>query len=533
MSKPTATHLWALLSARAQQHPEATAWIDWRTDAQRRTTYAQLYAHAHHTAAQLTARGVVPGASVGIFAPNCVEFAIAALAAWKVGASIAPIHTDNSDSDIKQQITALQLPLILAPQPSPKPAPKFGIGVGVLEVCLDATDTTSPPKTEPALNEDGDALAARIYTSGSTGNPKVVRLSHANLNSNVEAAVRLVAFTPRDRFIALLPLSHAMGLLANMLLPLYCGGAAVVPRSLAARDIMDTLQSENISVVIAVPKLYRNIMRGLEKRFAQTQGLGGIALATYRRLLRLTPPSLRQFINAPLRKKLAPAVKIWVSGGARLDPPISRYFHHLGLPLRQGYGLTETSPLVSVQAHFYPAHGSVGKPVAGVRVKIHRPDAHGQGEVWVRGANVMLGYEDRQQTAEVLRDGWFKSGDLGRLDSRGRLFLTGRAKRLIVTEAGKNVYPEELETHLERLPEVLEAGVLELELKPACVLAVETPADSRTQQSIRAALAEFNAQVSAHNRISRFALVEQLPRTPLGKIALTRLPEIFAEHEIR
>ena len=279
-------------------------------------------------------------------------------------------------------------------------------------------------------------------------------------------------------------------------------------------------------MVIAVPRLYRNVMLGLEKKF----GEGGTALAAYRALLKMAPVPLRRRINAPIRRKLGGRITAWVSGGSHLDGRISRYYHDLGLPLRQGYGLTETSPLTSIQENFDAAPESVGRPVDQVRVKIHNPDQDGSGEVWIKGPNVMLGYEDPQQTAEALQDGWFKSGDIGRLDDRGRIFLTGRSKRLIVTEAGKNIYPEELETLLERDPGTKEAGVLEADMKPVCVLAM---AEGQGVDAARRTLAAFNQLVSPHNRITRFALVDELPRTPLGKMALRELPDIFARNEIK
>ena len=182
-----------------------------------------------------------------------------------------------------------------------------------------------------------------------------------------------------------------------------------------------------------------------------------------------------------------------------------------------------------MQDEFDSAPESVGRPVDGVRVQIHEPDQAGCGEIWIAGPNVMLGYEDELQNREAMHDNWFKTGDLGRVDAGGRVFLTGRLKRLIVTEAGKNVYPEELETLLERDAAVKEAGVLEVASRPACVLAMH----ERREERAREALAAFNKLVSKHNRITRFALVDELPRTPLGKMALRQLPEIFARNEVK
>ena len=518
-----------MLQPALRKYHRNAAWICRTRDGRRVVTYRQLYDAVLTTAAGLRRLGIEDGDTVGITAPNGPEFTVAALAAWKIGANIAPIHIGNSEHEIAKQVEALAPRIVLMHESAVEhpSATTISMQSDAAAIAVEA----GPPSKHDAGHDaghDAEHLAARIYTSGSTGNPKVVRLSHGNLASNVLAACRIERFAARDRFISLLPFSHAMGLLGNMLLPLYHGAAIVSPRVLAAAEILETLQQEKISVVIAVPRLYRNVMLGLEKKFRD--GGHDYGVAAYRALLKMTPVPLRRRINAPLRKKLGGRITTWVSGGSHLDGRISRYYHDLGLPLRQGYGLTETSPLTSIQENFDAAPESVGKPVAQVRVKIHNPDEDGSGEVWIKGPNVMLGYEDPQQTAEALQDGWFKSGDIGRLDARGRLFLTGRSKRLIVTEAGKNVYPEELETVLERDPAVKEAGVLEADSRPVCVLAM---AGEDAAATARETLAAFNRLVSPHNRITRFALVDELPRTPLGKMALRELPEIFARHEVK
>jgi long-chain acyl-CoA synthetase len=171
----------------------------------------------------------------------------------------------------------------------------------------------------------------------------------------------------------------------------------------------------------------------------------------------------------------------------------------------------------------------VGKPLPGVKVKIHAADMNGAGELWVSGPNVMMGYVDEVQTRETMEDSWYKTGDIARLVD-GKIIITGRSKRLIVTESGKNVYPEDLEVLLERDPDLKEAGVLEVDMRPAAVLAVEPPDKEAKAKEI---VKKFNARVSSHNQIVRYAVVEELPRTPLGKVALKDLPKIFKQFEIR
>ena len=294
---------------------------------------------------------------------------------------------------------------------------------------------------------------------------------------------------------------------------------------MAANEILETLEQENISVLIAVPRLFRNIMNGLDKKFNAASG----GLKLYLSLIRKSPMFLRKRLNAPIRKKLGGKLTAWVSGGSHLDSNITHYYHQLGLPLRQGYGLTETSPLSCIQKEFDPAVESVGKPIEYVEVKINQPDSTGAGEVWIKAPNVMIGYENESQNELSLEDGWFKSGDIGQLDSQGNVTLTGRLKRLIVTESGKNIYPEELETLLERDSMVKEAGVVEKDMKPVCILSIE--GDNPIQEA-RRILKAFNGLVSSHNQISRFAIVDELPRTPLGKMALQQLPDLFDEFEV-
>ena len=419
-------NLWALLEPSLIKHADHQAWICRQRNGKRMVTYRQIHESALCAAFDLRAMGIAPGDTVGITAPNGPEWTIAALAAFRIGAMVAPIHIGNSESEIATQITAIA-PAVMMTHES-KLSHENALSIQIQS----DRDKIDAEKTVPAA-DDPDAVALRIYTSGSTGTPKVVRLSHGNLASNTLAATKIETLGPKDRVISLLPFSHAMGLTGNVNLPYYVGATLVTPKVLAANEILATLQEEGVSVIIAVPRLFRNVMHGLEKKFAE----GGRGLALYRGFLKALPVRWRYYLNGPIRNKFGGKIKIWVSGGSHLDGEISRYYHALGLPLRQGYGLTETSPLACIQDSFDDAVESVGRPVDQVQVKIVNPDDEGRGEVWIKGPNVMLGYEDEEQTNDALENGWFKTGDIGRIDDRGRVTLTGRSKRLIVTEAGK------------------------------------------------------------------------------------------------
>lgn len=507
--------LWTFCDQALRRFADETLWVRRLPQGRReRFTYGQIRNAVGHLAAQLREMGAAPGTRVGIMAPNGPEWGAAALAVWRLGGVLTPLHVGNSDEELRIQSSALSPSVVL--RCGPERAVSHTVPV---ELNFSAAPELSSVPVDPGTE------ALRIYTSGSTGRPKMVRLSHRNIVSNVRGAMQCDLQTgPGDRFLSLLPLSHTFELTAGFLLPLAGGAAIVLPRTIAAGEIIEAMKEEQVTIIVAVPRLFRNLMQGLEKRFAER----GAWFRVYRALLAALPERFRRIANAPIRRHFG-APRAWVSGGARLDPEISRFFRALGLPLRQGYGLTETSPVASVQRDFDPLTDSIGQPIEHVEIRIHEPDASGSGELLVRGPNVMLGYVDEVQTREAMLGDWFRTGDIGQIVPGG-IVLTGRRKRLIVTEAGKNVYPEELEFLLERYPQVREAGVVEADLQPAAVLAIE---GEDAAGKARAVLKAFNARVSSHNRITRFALVEQLPRTPLGKVAIKELPELFARHEVR
>ena len=532
-----AENIWDLVSLNIKESNENTAWIR-RIDKKTRKhfSYKLVYQNALLIAKMLREKGIEKGDLIGIIAPNGPEWGAAALGIWKLGGIVAPIHIGNSANEIDEQVAVVNPKLILCFKSPITFANELPISLQEPDVSEYSEEAAIP------VDVDDNDEAVRVYTSGSTGSAKMVRLSHRNICSNVRAAV---GFSPpldtNDKFLSLLPLSHAMELTAGMLFPLRNGACIVLPRVLAANEILAAMQEEKITVLIAVPRLYRNIILGLDKKFNNA----GPALKMYRNLLKIMPLSLRRKVNFPIRKQLGTNIKAWVSGGSRLDPEITKAFHDLGLPLRQGYGLTETSPVAAVQEEFDPVLESVGKPLEHMQIRIDEPDEKGIGEVWIKGPNVMLGYTDEELTKQVIEDGWFKTGDLGRKDKNGKVILTGRSKRLIVTEAGKNVYPEDLEIRLERFPGVKEAGVIEVEMKPAAILALDSSEpvtaaiiamDKKDKaeaiENAKQVLREYNSSASGHNQITRFAVVNELPRTPLGKIAIKLLPQIFETHEV-
>lgn len=515
-----AQEIWGTLSSQLSAKPSNIAWIRRaRQDDSVEYSYDDIRKAALHIASQLRQKGVGAGDIVSVCGPNGPEWGAAALGVLKLGAILAPIHVGNSKEDIARQIEALAPKILLTHEFTQE-------NCAVEQLPITLADEGAEQESSTPCPASAQAEAVRIYTSGSTGRPKMVRLSHNTICTNFIACSKVVPLSTGDRFLSLLPLSHTFELVGGMFLPLYNGATIVLPSVLTPEEVLTAMHDESVTVVLAVPRLFRSIKEGMEKRFREAPA----PLRWYVGILASLPLGWRRRLNAPIRNKLSPKLRVWVSGGARLDPAVAGFFRGLGISLRQGYGLTETGPVVCVQEDFPRNLDSVGFPIENVEVMIDSPDEQGCGEVLVKGPNVMLGYTDEELTREAIQDGWFRTGDLGRIDASGNLSLTGRIKRIIVTEAGKNVYPEELETLLERYDDVKEAAIVEVDHRPAAILAVDV---EDAEGIARSVVQQFNKRVSSHNQVARFAVVDKLPITPIGKVAISRLPEVFQQNEVR
>ncbi|MCE5251964.1 AMP-binding protein [bacterium] len=294
-----------------------------------------------------------------------------------------------------------------------------------------------------------DDLATIIYTSGTTGTAKGVMLTHKNIISNVYSIKLVINLTELDNILLLLPLHHSFPFTVCMALPLSMG---------AATSFVDILSHERTrlimecqpTLIIGVPLLYSKIYRGIIRQIQSSKIKNFIF-----------KHGGKKIIGKALKKKLGGKVRIMVSGAAPMDPEIIDGFVNLGIEFLEGYGLTETSPVASVNPLGAIKIGSIGTAISGVKVKIVNPDTEGIGEIVIKGDNVMKGYyKNPEQTAMVVKDGWFYSGDLGKIDSDGYIFITGRAKDVIVTRGGKNVYPDTVENEINKSPYIAESIVM-------------------------------------------------------------------------
>lgn len=328
---------------------------------------------------------------------------------------------------------------------------------------------------------DSYSMSILLFTSGTTAKSKAVMLNQNGIVSNIYDMQLVEPFLDTDTNIAFLPFHHIFGL-TGMLVMLTSGMKTVFPDGL--RYIKQNLVEYKVSVFVGVPilieKMYSTIIKELEKQ--KKLGLINFAMKISNLLLKLHI-DVRRKLFKKLIDELGSEMRFIISGGAPLDKQVAKFFNSIGIHLVQGYGLTETSPVISAENGSFLRAGSVGLPMSSLEVKIDNPDATGSGEIIVKGPSVMLGYyNDEERTKEVLKDGWFYTGDLGRLDKDGALFITGRKKDLIVLQNGKKVFPEEIEVLVNRLDEVAESFVYGLadETDPSNVkVAVEVVYDDK------------------------------------------------------
>lgn len=371
-----------------------------------------------------------------------------------------------------------------------------------------------------------DQCAVILYTSGTTGRSKGAMLSHRNIVSNIFAARLHFKLDNSISTLSFLPINHVFEQVCGILLPLSLGGKISFAESL--KKLGDNLNEIKPSFLLGVPAVYRllydRIIKKIEAKPASNM---------------LYKFSLTRGIVAANVKKAVGENTTFVSGGAALDPAISEGFRNLGLTLYQGYGITETSPVISAESPFKNKPGTVGETLREVEVRIDNPNDDGEGEILVKGPNVMLGYyKNDAATAEVLQEGWYRTGDLGRFDDDKMLCICGRVKNLIVTPNGKNVYPEEIENQLLKSPYIAEIMVYGHRIGKTAeeVYAVIFPDEEalfalaqgqkdkpltagEIEGLIRREIQTYGKELADYKRVKKFTLREdEFPKTTTRKI---------------
>jgi len=507
----------------------AYAPMSWHQAAEDVTRLGALLLHA----------GVAPGDRVVILSENRPEWAIADLAIQSVGAWSVPIYPSLLVPDIRVICEDCQPVAGIASTPD-----QLGKLLEIsrqlpglhLLLAIDAVGATPPPvvlwadalakggtlapQLRPSLEQRKAGIrpedtATLLYTSGTTGEPKGVMLSHRNFLSNVDACLQVIPATKTDVHLSFLPLSHVFERMAGWYLMMSAGACIAYAEQMDA--IPQNMLEVHPTVMLGVPrffeKLHGRIQEGLRQAPALTRRLAtwafrvGRAAAACRTQGHSLPPGLAlrhalasALVFHKLKARLGGRLRFFVSGGAPLAKEIGEFFFSAGVTILEGYGLTETSPVIAVNRLPAPTFGSVGEAVADVEVRIAE-----DGEILVRGPLVMQGYYRKPEaTAAVMRDGWFHTGDIGHLDPHGRLFITDRKKDLIKTAGGKFVAPQKLENLLVMDPYISQAFVYG-DRRPFCVALIVPNADPLRRYAQEQEITGTSlAQLLAHPTIQEF-----------------------------
>ena len=511
-----------------------------------RFSYKELEALSLKVGAFLLREGFKKGERSAIILENRPEWAIIYLGIVYAGLTCVPLDPEFCPEEIKNLIEDSGTKVIFSSYDLFVNKIKLVIAGGSLikSVVLDADRALedegfynfSDIKNIPSENISWPVIlpqdiASLIYTSGTTGKPKGVMLTHKNICSNFLSIKELEMCFSSDNFLSMLPLHHTYPFMVNLIMPLLTGATITyLPSGFRPQELSQVIKEAQVTILVGVPQLFSLLHAGISEKL--------------KRIPRFLMPLALIFIRRKVSKNFGTALRYLASGGARLEPKIARDLTKWGLKISEGYGLTETSPIVTFNPLKKVKFGSAGKPIPGVQIRILNPQSSGIGQILIKGPNVMKGYfKQPELTAEVLKDDWFYSGDLGYIDKDGYLFITGREKEVIVLSSGKNIYPKELEEYYSQSPYIKEICVLQKSEERFghlidSLFAVIVPDMEYFQQKnvmnirakIRWELENLAKNLPGYRHIMGFTLTkEALARTALGKIKRYEVREKYLE----
>ncbi|MBI1884009.1 MAG: AMP-binding protein [Chlamydiae bacterium] len=523
-----------------------------------RVTYQELYEWAQKIALALKAQGLKPSQRIGLITENSPYWGMVFFGALWAGGVVVPLDNKLKEHSILNILDHAECTVIFTSLKFKETIVSVAKNAKVQPHIIVLDDTNASENSLQKILQikensgvllekpKAEDLAIILYTSGTTGSPKGVMLTHGNLASNVESVSSVFPFSFNDHFISVLPLCHTYAITADFLIPIYSGGTITYVENLKGPVLVERMQENQGSVLIAVPALIQLMYHQIFSKIEALPKMKRLVFKILRALSKLGMAfhiPLGTILFKSVRNHLSPRLRFMISGGAPIDPKIIQEFFLLGIPIYQGYGLTETSPILNVNTPTHQVMGSVGKPIPGVQIKLK------DGEILARGPNIMKGYyKNPEATAEILKDGWLHTGDLGFFDRKGHLHISGRLKNVIVTRGGKNVYPEELEEELLRSTWIREACVIGLkkdsrgfkgdeQVYALIVPKVENPEELKNNPKVEAQILNeikhVNLRLADYKRIRGFEIWEELPKTTTLKIKRKEILDLLQQKGAR
>lgn len=542
-----------MFSITAERYPDRPCFTDFVPERVTRN-YTEVLQNMKKLANWLAVSGVTKGSHVAVSGKNSSEWATVYMATLFAGATIIPIDYGLHEPEVENLLKTANPLFFFVDEEKyeyfrshPNGAKIFSLSPKYQETYVYNLESKDTATITPATEMD---TAAILFTSGTTGVPKGVMLSHRNLVSDCYIAQTHLDLYPTDVFYALLPIHHSYTMQAAFIEPMSAGAEVVFGKTMAVTRMLKELKEGKITILLGVPllfnKLLAGILKGIKDKGPVVNGIMHFLMGlsyVIKKVFKVNPG--KKLFKTVLEKASISTLRIAICGGGPLAASIFKVYNELGIDFIQGYGLTETSPIIALNPVDNFKVESVGRYfVAHMEMKILEPDENGIGEVAVKGPMVMKGYYNMPaETAEVFtEDGWFKTGDLGKLDSEGYLYLAGRAKNLIVTEGGKNVYPEEIENQFQLITDIeqitVQSYIMDEATKSEGIEALIYPSDELfnrlkiqrgdmegttvVKETVEEIVAEVNKKLQPYARISRITILEEaLEMTTTKKVKRT------------
>jgi long-chain acyl-CoA synthetase len=515
-----------------KQFPDKTVMQMKTSEGYSKFTYKDIYRISQSVAFSLYKSGLKKGDRIAIVLENRPEWSAIYFAIMFAGCIAVPLDPQSTKEDIKYFLSNSKSKVVFTSQQFLSLFPKLSL---LKIITLDNKIFAAESPTTIAIEVSPKGIASILYTSGTTGKPKGVMLTHENFYANFQSINKLKIFTEKGHhnILSILPLHHSFPFMVTLIVPLFTGNLITYVESLRVEEILASMRETKVTILVGVPQIFYMFCRHISDEINKFPFLFKIPLSASIELLwllrKLSKINLSKVLLAKIHQAFGAKLKFFVSGGARLDPEVAEFLTKIGFTILEGYGLTETAPVVTFNRYGKQKIGSVGQPIPEVKVKIINPNKHGIGEVAISGRNVMLGYYKlKEETQQVLKNDWFYSGDLGYLDKQNYLYLTGRKKELIILSGGKNITPEEIESYYSQSPFVKELCVLAIgegtKERLAAVIVPDVDYCRKVGQvnirgSIKWDIENLSKKFPAYKRIMDFIVVkEDLPRTRLGKL---------------
>lgn len=512
-----------LIEIQAKRIPDKIALQMVNEDEWERYTYEETYTHSRQAAYQLWNNGLRKGDRVVLVSENQPEWCIAYLAASQIGCAVVPLDTQTPTKEILAIAEFTTAKAILVSDTVLAKSKTQLTETDILIQNINKFNETTIaddeiPSTFPNVEITPDTVASIIFTMGTTVDPKGAMLTHGGFISNVKAVSKALPPTDEERILSALPLYHALSFSCSLLMTLYSGTTATYVNALRPTTLLKAMREDKTTAFISVPRLFQMLQSTIERQAERED----------------TPGETN---SQKAKNVMGGHMRVLVSGGAALDDATYDGFQKLGLTIYQGYGMTETAPVLSVNPYQNSKRGSVGPPVEGVEFQIIEQDTNGIGEIIAKGpSNMKEYYQNQEATEKAIRGGWLHTGDLGYIDEDGYLFLTGHCKDVIVPASGKNIYPVELETLYQNTPAINEMCVVGIPYEDSSdtdvhAVIVTTDDKDNTKTVIHDHLQKVAKQLPSYQQFHKSHLFQTaLPKTEDGEIDRKRVRQQLEEH---